>query len=123
MAEPSGTPRVSRVSSVTLQIVNSIGTLIRQLIIGVPCVGLGVYWIYDEINHIAPGDEIHAKHIYMAAGLILIGGIAINPPFGDQVKAFVIQFFPTGVPLIGGRRETDPPKPDSINGSSGSNPQ
>lgn len=87
--EPNREPE-RRSSTTTLRIIQGVGGFMRRLIFGLPLVGLGSWWIYDEINHTAPGDAIHSTHVFMAAGMILMGGIAIDPPFKKDVTDILV---------------------------------
>jgi hypothetical protein len=111
-ATDTATVTVARTSTnVTLRVVDSISTLIRQLIVGVPLIGIGGWWLYKEINEVTPGEKLHQTHLWFAVGLMVLGGIAINPPFRKEISSLVVQFFPNGIPLIGGRRAGDPQPP------------
>lgn len=105
MSEPTGS-RDSR-PTVTLRIVETVVGTIRALVVGAALIIPGAFWLKNEIE----SKSGHNAHVYMAVGLMVLGGIAINPPFGDKLTAIFVQVFPNGLPLIGGRRATDPPKP------------
>lgn len=100
--------------SMATKAAESVGTSLRSILVGLMLFCPGLYWFVDEIQSARlPGDQIHSLHISIAVGLMVAGGIAIQPPFGKQLTAIYITVFPNGLPLIGGRRETDPAAPTS----------
>lgn len=105
---PPEAPVVRASTSVTLRVVESVAATIKHIIVGAAFFVPGIIWLLKEINGSEP---IHRPHIYMSVGLMVLGGIAIDPPFGKQLSGLVVQFFPNGLPIIGGRRNSDPPAP------------
>lgn len=118
MTDPNTPPEVPVVrasTSVTLRVVESIGETIKHVIVGAAFFVPGIIWLLKEINE----NPVHRPHIYMAVGLMVLGGIAVDPPFGKQLSGLVVQFFPNGLPIIGGRRASDPPPPPPAPPTSG----
>lgn len=105
----------SRVStSVAVKIADTIGSTISKLVAGAMLFIPGLYVLLDEINSRQPGEQVHKLHIYLAVGLMVGGALCINPPFGKQISGLVVSIFPNGVPLLGGRRASDP-QPEAQN--------
>lgn len=92
-----------------VKVTESIVSAIRGLIVGIMLFVPGFLWFWSELQDArGPAAEVHIGHISMAAGLMILAGISINPPWGDKITAIYIKVFPNGIPMLGGRRATDP---------------
>lgn len=99
-------------TSTTLKVVEVVAGSVSRLIVCVILAGPGLYWFRAELEDAkGPGAEVHIGHISFAVGLMVAGAIALAPTFGKQITEIYIQVFPNGIPLLGGRRGSDPPKP------------
>jgi hypothetical protein len=101
----------SRASAV-VRIAEAVGTSIKSLIVGAMLFIPGIILFLDEIN-VPQGQKIHTGHLSIAVGLMVGGAIAIQPPFGKQLTNIFVTVFPNGLPLVGGKRSTDPKPEDS----------
>lgn len=110
----TGTPTVSteRTSTTTARIVETIAGSLKALIVGAMLFIPGLIWFMQEMNDAkGPGAEVHIGHVSFAVGLMVAGAIAIQPKFGDQITNIYVRVFPNGMPLLGGRRGSDPQPP------------
>lgn len=101
-------------TSTTIRFVEAIGSSLRSILVGLMLFVPGAWFFYVEINEATPGEKIHAGHLWIAVGLMVAGGIAIQPPFGDKLTSIFIAVVPY-IPIIGGKRAgdlppTEPPK-------------
>jgi hypothetical protein len=101
-------------TSAVVRIVEAAGTNLKSLLVCAILFGPGLYWFIDEIQSArAPGEQIHTLHISIAVGLMVAGAIALQPPFGKQLTSIFVTVFPNGLPLLGGRRASDPKPEDT----------
>lgn len=109
---PPTPPRPS--AGATLKVVEVVAGSVSRLVVCVILAGPGLYWFWTEMQDAkGPGATVHIGHVSFAVGLMVAGAIALAPTFGEQITKIYIQVFPNGIPLVGGLRGTDPPKPPS----------
>jgi hypothetical protein len=78
---------------------------IVQLLIGTVFVGGGGWLAYYSL-----AKENHMM-VYVGIGVSVFGAMLLPSVF-PVARNIYITFFPNGLPLIGGRRQGDPPSPD-----------
>ena len=81
-----------------------------NLVVGLVLMGGGLVGANQTLEHAKDG---HADHvlIYVFVGLAVLGALML-PGIFSVVKPIFVLIFPNGIPLIGGRRQGDPQKPE-----------
>ncbi len=74
--------------------------------VGLAAIAGGSWIVKTALAH-EPHDN---KIIYLGVGLAVVGGLVIPGIFPAVQRVYVL-VFPNGLPLIGGKRATDPPAP------------
>jgi hypothetical protein len=99
-------------ASLAIRVLESVGTSLKALVVGASLFLPGLYWFVEELRSSQGcGTKLHIAHISFAVAMMVAGGIAIQPPFGKQLTSIVVTLFPNGIPLVGGRRASDPSSP------------
>lgn len=87
----------------TTIVVEAVTKNIAQLVVGAFFMITGFL-----VGRIALGSEPHNdKLLYLGIGLAVFGGLVMPGIFG-VVKPIYVTFFPNGLPIVGGRRASDP---------------
>lgn len=95
-------PRTTRV----LAAITEAGHAIAQALVGAAFIGGGGYVAYTALEH-EPHDT---KILWTGIGVALFGAL-IFPSIYPMAQRIVVLIFPNGIPLLGGRRKSDPPEP------------
>lgn len=110
--------------STEIKVIEAKAGLYSRIIFGVFCiltgVGAALWGIWIDHKHTAAGlPEQEAfwtlSHILMIGGMVwaIFGGMLLPSVF-DATKPVLTFIFPNGMPIFGGRRQTDPqPTPPS----------
>lgn len=88
-------------------------------------IGTGIFFIlagtatfvYGLIFRPAGNPCEHNHVLLIVGGLVAIGGAMLLPSVFDAFKPVITFVFPNGIPIIGGRRVSDPPKSDVSQGN------
>lgn len=97
------TPKTNRTSTEIKVFTAKVGLIVR-ILAGFLFMGGGAKMTYWAL--------LAEKHEYVWAGIgIAVFGAWILPTLDDQIKSIYITIFPNGIPLLGGRRSTDPQPP------------
>lgn len=99
-------------ASLIVRIMESAASNLVSLLIGAALFLPGLYWFYTEVSDKTPGATIHMGHMGVAVGMMVLGALVVRPDqiTGGITKVFVV-VFPNGLPLLGGRRSSDPQPP------------
>lgn len=87
-----------------IRIATVIGGLISQLVVGALGIGGGAWMIRWALAH-----EQH-NYVYVGIGISMFGALCLPSIFPIAQKIY-ITVFPNGLPMLGGRRASDPPIP------------
>lgn len=106
-------PMVPRAStSIALRIVESVSGSLTRLIVGAGLFTPGIIGYLHEMNHGYACDEaMHKGDISVFVGLMLAAALVVVPSFGKSLTNVFTVVFPNGLPILGGRRASDPPAP------------
>lgn len=96
---------MNRVSA-GIEKINLYAGLIFQIIVGIVFLTGGVIITARAVNH-EPHDT---KLLWTGLGCA-VGGAFVLPGLFTVIRPIFIMVFPNGLPLLGGRRNTDPPLP------------
>lgn len=98
------------------KVAESVGGSVKRLVAAAMLFAPGAIWFMKEMNVPYSCDEpLHVKHLSFAVGLMVAGAIALQPSFGTQLSGIFVTVFPNGLPMLGGKRATDPQPPESEN--------
>ncbi len=122
MTEPRG-------QSTEIKIIEAKVGLYSRIFFGAFCILSGaaifVWGIFMDVQNERAGAVAEAfwtlSHILMVGGAVwAIFGAMILPSVFDAAKPVLTYVFPSGIPIIGGRRQTDPkPTEGDTNGRAG----
>jgi hypothetical protein len=102
-------PRPS--SSFAFRVVESIGGSLTRLLVGAALFTPGMIGYLHEMQHGYDCDEsLHKGDITIFVGLMVAGALVVVPSFGKTLTNIFVTVSPY-LPMIGGRREGDIPKP------------
>ena len=88
-------------------------SLLWHVLVGLALLLGGAAGVAYTLEH---AHEGHADHpmIYFFGGVAMVGALvlpSIFDVFWPRAVKIYVQIFPNGLPLIGGKRSSDPPKP------------
>jgi hypothetical protein len=89
--------------SKVVQVAESVGATLLQLLVGLLFLAGGIVLSGYAFTH-----EQHTVG-FVGVGAAVFGALVL-PGLFAVVKPIVVFIFPNGIPLIGGRRASDPPK-------------
>jgi hypothetical protein len=102
------TPNLLRPS--TEQKIVGISTGLLTLLVGMALMGGGGWFLWQEMSH----PPTHSPHVYLFAGIAILGAFVVRPdPLFKVVKNVFVILGDTNLPIVGGRRKTDPPPPSA----------
>lgn len=84
--------------------IEAAGATLVHVIVGLILMGLGGFVVVYQITHPPHSDKI----ILGGAALCVLGAL-LMPTIFPVFKQIVVLVFPNGIPLIGGKRASDPP--------------
>lgn len=84
----------------------TVGATIVHVLVGLALMGLGVFVVVYQLTHPPHSDKV----LLGGASLVVLGAL-LMPTIFPVFKQIVVLVFPNGIPLIGGRRASDPPPP------------
>lgn len=99
-----------RPSAIIRVVEESLGAIVKTCVGGAAVAG-GAWLVKHSLE-----QEDH-KLAFVGVGVAVLGGLIV-PSIWGAVKPVLVFVFPNGIPLIGGRRATDPaapPKPFDFN--------
>jgi hypothetical protein len=106
------TPLVSDTTEIKIE---RVGLSLVQMVVGLILMAAGIAWGYADFRAAFNAKEqLHTTHMALCVGLVVFGALAgftrFTAPVVDKLWIYVGQ---TNLPLIGGRRSSDPPAPPS----------
>ena len=81
------------------------------VLVGLAFLATGLFGLIYQLQH----PPVQHGVIYLSAGMAIFGALLLPSVFTvafPRVKQIFVLIFPGGLPIIGGRRASDPPKDD-----------